>query len=156
MNIKFPDCKKAIEFFLACRLDGFSTSSISESFERTLIDAANGIPTPRSTNPDVIVGLDDIINAYTDIEKILKKFSKSSQHAFLRYVTHGVDRAVRVAARTVPKLYGIGFDHKRTYFYGELQRLGDYLKKEDYLYKSYRAEQFIIDEINRLNEKNLA
>lgn len=153
VNIKFKDCKKAIEFFFACRLDGFPTSSISESFERSLIDASNGIPTSRSTNPDAIVGLDDIINAYIDIEKIIKKFSKSSQKAFLLYVTKGVERAALAAARKSTRMIGLQFKSKEAYFYGELQRLGDYLKKENYLYKSYRAEQFIIDEINRLNEK---
>jgi hypothetical protein len=151
VKLQFRDCKEAIAFYIMGKIDADMSPSVTEACINVLTHGFCGA----STNIEDLIGLDDVIHAVVDIEKILGKFNKPTQKAFFSYVLEGQEGAI---IRLNRSWKGVGKKRitKRDYFYNAIRVLAQHLMKAEYLSKRYYAEQDDIEDVKAANEKNLA
>lgn len=147
MSIVFNDCKDAIEFYIHFKNEVPLTRNIAEICGDLLFRGT----TANNTNPESIVGFDDIVNAIVDLDKIFKSFkSVMILAAFKAYVEKDTAAAIR-NIRMVTSNVGKSRLYKRDRFYSLIQDLAEKLICAGYLSKSYYAEREQIEELESEN-----
>ena len=147
MKLQFKDCKEALEFYIYYREDPAACDSTTESYLKSQIEGSMAY----STNQDSLIGIDDIINALVDIERILSKFPVLIQRAFLEYGLGGRRRAHAILASTW-KGRLLSSDRRYKILSRMLKNLAAMLLKAHYLKPGYLAEGDDLEQLKAENE----